>query len=121
MPEGSAKLLTVLKDVFARRESVGLAGQIVPTAHQAGTVHVNERVGHTQVFGDELFEELPGATVQIDPDGDRERGYRRNTIHAPAASIRRPQPELHVGRFARSHIDFNGCRGELKTPHRLEP
>ena len=72
------------KDVFARRESVGLAGQIVPTAHQAGAVHVNERVGHTQVFGDELFEELPVRQSKSTLMEIVERGYRRNTIHAPA-------------------------------------
>jgi hypothetical protein len=32
--------------------------QIAPAAHQAGAVHVNERVRHMQILGGQLIEEL---------------------------------------------------------------
>ena len=52
--EPTAEFLRVLKNVRGRRQRMRLAGEVRPPTHQARPVHVDERIGDVQIFGDEL-------------------------------------------------------------------
>src|SRR5678810_418124 len=52
--EVAAKLLGVLEDVGFGRQWARLSGQVAPSPHQARAIHVDQRVRHVQILGDEL-------------------------------------------------------------------
>src|SRR4051812_44422246 len=55
--KSSAELLGVLENVRRCRQRRRRAGEIGPAAHEARAIHVDERVRHVQVFGDQLKKE----------------------------------------------------------------
>src|SRR5665213_1695480 len=57
MAERSAELLAVLQDVLGRRERTRPACEIVPSAHESRSVHMDEGVGDVKVFCTQFIEE----------------------------------------------------------------
>ena len=53
----ATKLFAVLQNVRSRRQCVRLSGEIAPSAHETRAVHVDQRIRHVQILGEELIEE----------------------------------------------------------------
>ena len=58
MAERSTELLCVAKDVVVGGPRVVLARQVPPSAHDLGPIHVDQIIGHVQIVGSQLIEEL---------------------------------------------------------------
>ena len=56
--ERATEFLRVTKNGCLSRQFTGCAGQVVPATHDLAAIHVNERIGYTQIVSDQLLKKI---------------------------------------------------------------